>query len=102
MVQAVDTSYLSIAELAALYRQREVSPVEVTQHLLERAMGLQERLHAYITLTPELALAEARQAEAALLRGETASPLLGIPVAYKDIVMTKGIRTTCGSALHLD
>ena len=102
MVQAVDTSYLSIAELAALYRQREVSPVEVTQHLLERALGLQERLHAYITPTPELALAEARQAEAALLRGETASPLLGIPVAYKDIVMTKGIRTTCGSALHLD
>ena len=41
MVQAVDTSYLSIAELAALYRQREVSPVEVTQHLLERALGLQ-------------------------------------------------------------
>jgi aspartyl-tRNA(Asn)/glutamyl-tRNA(Gln) amidotransferase subunit A len=102
MVQAIDTSYVSIAELAALYRQREVSPVEVTQHLLERAAGLQERLHAYITLTPELALAEARQAEAALLRGKTASPLLGIPVAYKDIVMTRGIRTTCGSALHLD
>ncbi len=102
MVQAIDTSYVSIAELAALYRQRDVSPVEVTQHLLERAAGLQERLHAYITLTPELALAEARQAEAVLLRGETASPLLGIPVAYKDIVMTKGIRTTCGSALHLD
>ena len=57
MVQAVDTSYVSIAELAALYRQREVSPVEVTQHLLERAVGLQERLHAYITPTPELALA---------------------------------------------
>src|SRR5207244_7838007 len=90
------------AELAVLYRQRAVSPVEVTQHLLERAVGLQERLHAYITPTPELALAEARQAEAALLRGETASPLLGIPVAYKDIVMTKGIRTTCGSALHAD
>jgi Asp-tRNA(Asn)/Glu-tRNA(Gln) amidotransferase A subunit family amidase len=44
MVQAVDTSYVSIAELAALYRQREVSPVEVTQHLLERAAGLQERV----------------------------------------------------------
>src|SRR5262245_46995478 len=102
MVHAVDTSYMSIAELAALYRQRAVSPVEVTHHLLERAAGLQERLHAYITPTPELALAEARQAEATLLRGETTSPLLGIPVAYKDIVMTKGIRTTCGSALHLD
>src|SRR5215471_15743038 len=75
MVPAVDMSYVSIAELAALYRQRVVSPVEVTQHLLERAAGLQERLHAYITPTPELALAEARQAEAALLRGETASPL---------------------------
>src|SRR5262249_5036650 len=84
MVQAVDTSYVSIPELAALSRQRAVSPVEVTQHLLERAMGLQERLHAYITPTPELALAEARQAEAALLRGETTSSLLGIPVAYKD------------------
>ena len=48
MVQAVDTSYVSIAELAALYRQRAVSPVEVTQHLLERGAGLQERLHAYI------------------------------------------------------
>ena len=69
MVQAVDTSYLSIAELAALYRQRDVSPVEVTQHLLERTAGLQERLHAYITLTPELALAEARQAEAAAAAG---------------------------------
>ena len=48
MVQTVDTSYMSIAELAALYRQRDVSPVEVTQHLLERGAGLQERLHAYI------------------------------------------------------
>jgi hypothetical protein len=63
MVQAIDTSYVSIAELAALYRQRDVSPVEVTQHLLERAAGLQERLHAYITLTPELALAEAEQTD---------------------------------------
>src|SRR5919108_2493489 len=102
MPQTVDLAYLSIAEAGALFRRRELSPVELVNALLERSERLQETLVPYVTLTPELARQQARTAEAALLRGENASPLLGIPIAYKDIVMTKGIRTTCGSALHAD
>src|SRR5205085_11224923 len=98
----VDLAYLSIAEAGALFRRRELSPVELVNALLERSERLQETLVPYVTLTPDLARQQARAAESALLQGESASPLLGIPIAYKDIVMTKGIRTTCGSALHLD
>lgn len=104
MVQALDVSYLSIAALGRHYRTRELSPVEVTRQLLERAERLQDRLHAFITMTPEIALGQARVAEDVFLRGDagSAGPLTGIPIGFKDIVMTKGVRTTCGSALHLD
>jgi aspartyl-tRNA(Asn)/glutamyl-tRNA(Gln) amidotransferase subunit A len=100
VVQSVDVAYLTIAEAGALYRKRELSPVELVNALYERTDRVQETLVPYITMTRELALNEARQAEDALVRGDSASPLLGIPIAYKDIVMTKGIRTTCGSAVH--
>jgi aspartyl-tRNA(Asn)/glutamyl-tRNA(Gln) amidotransferase subunit A len=102
MVQSVDIAYLSIAELGALYRSRELSPVEVAGQLLDRATSLQDTLHAFITPTPEIALRQAAAAEEAFLQGDVDEPLLGIPVAFKDIVSTEGIRTTCGSALHLD
>jgi Amidase len=100
MPQTIDLTYLSIAEAGALFRRRELSPVELVNALLERSEQLQETLVPYVTLTPDLARQQARAAESAFLQGESASPLLGIPIAYKDIVMTKGIRTTCGSALH--
>jgi aspartyl-tRNA(Asn)/glutamyl-tRNA(Gln) amidotransferase subunit A len=102
MVQTLDVAFLGVAELAEHYRRRELSPVEVTQQLLERAERLQDSLHAFVTLTPEIALAQARVAEAAYLSDDEPAGLLGIPVAYKDIVTTNGVRTTCGSALHLD
>jgi aspartyl-tRNA(Asn)/glutamyl-tRNA(Gln) amidotransferase subunit A len=102
MVQALDVGYLSIAELGRLYRRRELSPVEVTQRLLERAESLQDQVHAFITLTPEIAMAQARAAEVAFLQGGETPRLLGVPIGYKDIVTTNGVRTTCGSALHLD
>jgi aspartyl-tRNA(Asn)/glutamyl-tRNA(Gln) amidotransferase subunit A len=100
MVQSIDVAYLGIAEAGALFRNHELSPVELVNALYERTARVQDTVVPYITQTPELALKEARHAEDALLRGDSASPLLGIPVAYKDIVMTKGIRTTCGSAVH--
>src|SRR5581483_9726825 len=104
MVQATELAYLSIREAGELFRRKQLSPVELTEALLERTRRVQEKLVPYVTLTPEIALDQARRAEAAFAKGGagTASPLLGIPIAYKDIVMTKGIRTTCGSAVHED
>ena len=100
MVQTSDVAYLGIAEAGALFRRRELSPVELVSSLIERTQRIQETIVPYVTFLPEQALEQARRAEAVLLRGDDSSPLLGIPVAYKDIVMTKGIRTTAGSAVH--
>jgi len=94
-------AYATIRELGARYRKRELSPVEVTRALLARIEKLDPALHAFVTLTPDRALADARAAEDALRRGDE-RPLLGIPVGHKDIYLTKGIRTTGGSALFAD
>jgi aspartyl-tRNA(Asn)/glutamyl-tRNA(Gln) amidotransferase subunit A len=94
-------AYATIRELGGRYRKRELSPVEVTRTLLGRIEQLDPMLHAFITLTADRAMADARAAEAALQRGD-ARPLLGIPVAHKDIYCTRGIRTTGGSALLAD
>ena len=93
--------YATIAELGARYRRRELSPVEVTQVLLARIEKLDPVLHAFVTVTADRALADARAAEEALHAGD-ARPLLGIPVGHKDIYLTRGIRTTGGSALLAD
>src|ERR1700681_317388 len=102
MQQTMDLAYLGIAEVAALFRKRSLSPVELTTALIERTQRVQDKFVPYVTLTPDIALEQARAAEAALLRGDAPSPLLGVPIAFKDIVMTKGLRTTCGSAVHED
>ncbi|MBI2205743.1 MAG: Asp-tRNA(Asn)/Glu-tRNA(Gln) amidotransferase subunit GatA [Candidatus Rokubacteria bacterium] len=93
--------YAGIRELGTRFRKRELSPVELTSALLARIERLDPTLNAFVTLTADRALAEAKAAEAALLRGDT-RPLLGIPVGYKDIYATRGIRTTGGSALLAD
>src|ERR1700682_469181 len=96
-----EIAYATIAELGARYRKRDLSPVEVTRALLARIEKPDRILHAFVTLTADRALADARAAEEALRRGD-ARPLLGIPVAHKDIYLTRGIRTTGGSALLAD
>jgi aspartyl-tRNA(Asn)/glutamyl-tRNA(Gln) amidotransferase subunit A len=96
-----EIAYATIAELGARYRKRDLSPVEVTQALLARIDKLDPILHAFVTLTAERALADARTAEEALRHGD-ARPLLGIPIGHKDIYLTRGIRTTGGSALLTD
>ena len=94
-------AYATIRELGARYRKRELSPVEVTKTLLARIEKLDPALHAFVTPTPDRALADARAAEEALTRGDE-RPLLGIPIGHKDIYLTRGIRTTGGSALFAD
>ncbi|PFG74326.1 Asp-tRNA(Asn)/Glu-tRNA(Gln) amidotransferase subunit GatA [Tepidiforma thermophila] len=79
-------------------RRREFTSVELTESVLERVARVEPTINAYITLTAELALEQAREADAKLAAG-TATPLTGIPVGVKDLIVTKGVRTTAGSKM---
>jgi len=98
----MDPAFLTIAELNRLYDQRELSPVEVTRALLDRIAAHDGKLHSFIRVTPEVALAEAATAERELMAGRRRGPLHGIPYALKDIVETAGIPTTGHSKLCQD
>ena len=89
------------AELARRYRARDLSPVDVATAHLSRIESLDKKLASYVTVTAERAIADARAAESSIRRGG-ASPLAGVPIAYKDLYATRGIRTTGGSALYAD
>ena len=89
-------------ELGRLYRGRKTSPLEVMEAVLARIDALNPRVNAVVTLAREAALWEARRATAALRHGKPLPPLLGIPVAIKDVTPTQGIRTTHGSKLFED
>jgi len=80
----------------------EVSSREITESVLARVDEKETLLRAYITTTPELALKQADLADKRFHRGESLSPLDGIPIAVKDVLCTKGIKTTCGSAILKD
>ncbi|MFP3867702.1 MAG: Asp-tRNA(Asn)/Glu-tRNA(Gln) amidotransferase subunit GatA [Desulfobacteraceae bacterium] len=84
--------------MSALLQRQEVSSEEITQALLERIAELDGQLNSYLTVDPEGAMAQARQAAARLHRGK-ATPLTGIPLALKDIIVTQGLRTTCASRI---
>jgi aspartyl-tRNA(Asn)/glutamyl-tRNA(Gln) amidotransferase subunit A len=96
-----DLGFLSAIELRALYRSRQLSPVEVTTAILERMERLEPKVNAFVTKTPELAIEHAKAAERAYADGAAGS-LAGIPVSIKDLSTTKGIRTTKGSLLTAD
>src|SRR5258707_6419890 len=98
----MDVAFLTIAELGRLYRQRELSPVEVTKALLARIAAHDGQLHSFLRLTEEIALAEAATAERELMAGTRRGPLHGIPYALKDIIETAGIPTTGHSKLRQD
>jgi len=101
-IAAGDPALLTIAELGAAFRARRLSPVEVTQGCLERIARLDPALHAFLTVTADLALAQARAAADELARGHDRGPLHGVPIALKDLIDTAGIRTTGASALFED
>jgi aspartyl-tRNA(Asn)/glutamyl-tRNA(Gln) amidotransferase subunit A len=88
--------YLAAHDAAELLAKREVSSVELTKSAFERIAALDEGIHAFLTLTEDEAMAQARAADERIARGE-AGPLTGVPAAIKDVISTKGVRTTCGS-----
>ena len=88
----------TIAELSNALRARKISSVELVHGALARVAHAQPALNAFITVDEDGALASARSADAALARGD-AQPLTGIPIAHKDVLMTEGLRTTCGSRM---
>ncbi|MDT4952188.1 MAG: amidase [Acidobacteriota bacterium] len=90
---------LSAIKLAALMRARRVSPVEVVEAHLRRIERLNPQLNAIVTLNPD-ALEQAREAEAAMMRGEEVGLLHGVPLTIKDTIETKGLKTTSGSMLR--
>jgi len=90
---------LSITEAASGLRRKEFSPSELTRACLERIESIDHKLHSFITVTADLALEQARKADQELRAGTDKGPLHGIPIALKDLYATKGIRTTCHSAV---
>jgi aspartyl-tRNA(Asn)/glutamyl-tRNA(Gln) amidotransferase subunit A len=91
--------FTSIVETAEMLRKRELSPVELTKTCLAEIERLNPALNAFVTVTGEMALAQARAAETEILRGNWRGPLHGIPIALKDLIDVAGIRTTAASAL---
>jgi len=94
-----DLCYLSITEAAAGIRQKDFSSVELTKACLERINAIDAKLHSFITVIADLALQQADQADVELRSGKDRGPLHGLPIALKDLYATKGIRTTCHSAV---
>ncbi len=93
---------LTIAEAARQIAARTLSPVELTRDCLDRIAALDDTLHAFVLVTGERAMADARAAEAAIMQDGPRTPLHGIPIGLKDIIDTKDIRTTCHSRQLLD
>src|SRR5262245_21683163 len=94
---STDLAFTPATELAALLRTKKLSPVELTRAVLERIERLNPVGNAFCTVTADLALAAAREAEQALLKGEARGPLHGLPFSIKDLHYTKGVRTMSGS-----
>jgi aspartyl-tRNA(Asn)/glutamyl-tRNA(Gln) amidotransferase subunit A len=92
-----DLAFTSATELAGLIRARKLSPVELTRAVLDRIERLNPIVNAFCTVTPDVALAAAREAEQAVMKGEVRGPLHGVPFSIKDLHYTKGIRTMSGS-----
>jgi amidase len=95
-----DLHYLDLVDVAHRLKVGALSPVALTEAMLKRIERLDGRLKSYATVTSELALKQARDAEAEIRRGNYRGPLHGMPIAVKDLCYTKGIPTAAGMAIH--
>jgi len=96
----LELSYMPAAELARRIRAKELSPVVVVRNALARIEHVNPRLNCFCFVYPDEALARAREAEQAVMRGDALGPLHGVPIAIKDLTPTKGKRTTMGSRIY--
>src|SRR5579883_1841486 len=94
-----DLTGLTVIAAGHAIAARELSPVELARAHLDRIQELNPELNAYLTVTPESALQQARRAEREVAAGQSRGPLHGVPFALKDIYQTRGVRTTAGSRL---
>ena len=96
-MNATDLCFTPATELVTMIRAKQLSPVELTRAALERIERVNPTLNAFCTLTADTALARARDAEAAVMRGGPLGPLHGVPYSIKDLAFTRGVRTMSGS-----
>ena len=99
MAPSSNLMLLSLEEIAARIKTREVSPVDVTEDALRQIERITPILNAFMTITADAALAAAHSAEAEITAGTYRGPLHGVPVAHKDLFDTEGVRTTAGSKI---
>jgi amidase len=98
----MDLHYLDLLEVSRRIGAREISPVEVTEAMLQRISQLDQSLKSYVRVTADTALAQARVAEADLAKGRSRGPLHGVPIAIKDLFDTAGVETAAGMPLRRD
>jgi amidase len=101
-MNSTELCFLPATTLVRLMRRREISALEVMQAHLAQIERTNATVNAIVTLLPERALAGAREIDSRLSRGEALGPLAGLPVAHKDLAVTKGVRTTFGSPIFAD
>lgn len=93
---------MNILDAAAALRARKISSAELTEESLSRIAAMNPKLNAFLTVSAEAARAQASARDAELAKGLDRGPLHGIPIAHKDLMMTRGIRTTAGSKIFAD
>ena len=93
-----ELNWLSIQDAHAQLTSRQISSVELTQACLDRIDTVEDRVQSFLTLTPEIALSQAAEADRMLAAGE-GGPLTGVPVQIKDVMCTEGVLTTCASRM---
>src|SRR3981189_75161 len=96
-----ELAYLTVAQASRLIRSRELSPVALTEALLDRIAAIDPIYHAFISVTPDIARAEAKAAETEIAGGRWRGPMHGVPSALKDIFAAAGLPPTCHSKLRI-